>query len=131
MDVGALTPPLWGFEEREKLMAFYERAPGARMHANYFRFGGVRQDLPAKLIDDIEVFCDPFLGVVDDLDRLLTGLRIFKQRNVEIGRGTLQQAWSWGFSDVMVRASAPPGISARRSSTNAILRWSSTFQQFE
>ena len=64
MDVGALTPPLWGFEEREKLMVFYERASGARMHANYFRPGGVHQDLPPKLIDDIEAFCDPFLKVL-------------------------------------------------------------------
>jgi NADH-quinone oxidoreductase subunit D len=105
MDVGALTPPLWGFEEREKLMVFYERASGARMHANYFRVGGVRQDLPSKLIDDIEAFCDPFLRVVDDLDRLLTNLRIFKQRNVDIGRVTLNDAWGLGFSGVMVRAS--------------------------
>ena len=105
MDVGALTPPLWGFEEREKLMVFYERASGARMHANYFRVGGVHQNLPPKLVDDIEAFCDPFLSVVDDLDRLLTGLRIFKQRNVDIGRVTLKQAWEWGFSGVMLRGS--------------------------
>src|SRR5207344_454096 len=105
MDVGALTPPLWGFEEREKLMVFYERASGSRMHAAYFRVGGVHQDLPPKLIDDIEAFCDPFLKVVDDLDRLLTGNRIFKQRNVDIGVVTLQQAWEWGFSGVMVRGS--------------------------
>ena len=85
MDVGALTPPLWGFEEREKLMVFYERASGSRMHAAYFRVGGVHQDLPPKLIDDIEAFCDPFLKVVDDLDGLLTDNRIFKQRNVDIG----------------------------------------------
>jgi NADH-quinone oxidoreductase subunit D len=89
MDVGALTPPLWGFEEREKLMVFYERASGARMHANFFRIGGVHQDLPAKLIDDIEAFCDPFLGVVDDLDRVVS----------------LSDAWAWGFSGVMVRGS--------------------------
>ena len=68
MDVGALTPPLWGFEEREKLMVFYERASGSRMHAAYFRVGGVHQDLPEKLIDDIEAFCDPFLKVCDDLE---------------------------------------------------------------
>jgi NADH-quinone oxidoreductase subunit D len=105
MDVGALTPPLWGFEEREKLMVFYERASGSRMHAAYFRIGGVHQDLPPKLIDDIEAFCDPFLKVVDDLDRLLTANRIFKQRNVDIGVVTLQQAWEWGFSGVMVRGS--------------------------
>src|SRR6266487_509158 len=72
MDVGALTPPLWGFEEREKLMVFYERASGARMHANYFRTGGVHQDLPPKLLDDIWDFCDPFLKVCDDIEVLLT-----------------------------------------------------------
>jgi NADH-quinone oxidoreductase subunit D len=105
MDVGALTPPLWGFEEREKLMVFYERASGSRMHAAYFRIGGVHQDLPPKLIDDIDAWCDPFLGVVADLERLLTGNRIFKQRNVDIGVVTLKQAWEWGFSGVMVRGS--------------------------
>jgi NADH-quinone oxidoreductase subunit D len=105
MDVGALTPPLWGFEEREKLMVFYERASGARMHAKYFRPGGVHQDLPPKLIDDIYAFCDPFLKVVDDLDVLLTDNRIFKQRNVDIGVVSLDDAWNWGFSGVMVRGS--------------------------
>jgi len=105
MDVGALTPPLWGFEEREKLMVFYERASGARMHATYFRIGGVHQDLPEKLIDDIEAFCDPFLRVCDDLEVLLTDNRIFKQRNVDIGVVKLDDAWGWGFSGVMVRGS--------------------------
>ena len=105
MDVGALTPPLWGFEEREKLMVFYERASGSRMHAAYFRPGGVHQDLPRKLVDDIYAFCDPFLKVCDDLETLLTGNRIFKQRNVDIGVVTLDQAWAWGFSGVMVRGS--------------------------
>ena len=105
MDVGALTPPLWGFEEREKLMVFYERACGSRMHAAYFRPGGVHQDLPRKLIDDIDAFCDPFLKVCDDLETLLTGNRIFKQRNVDIGVVTLEDAWAWGFSGVMVRGS--------------------------
>jgi len=105
MDVGALTPPLWGFEEREKLMVFYERASGSRMHAAYFRVGGVRQDLPGKLIDDIEAFCDPFLRVCDDLEILLTDNRIFKQRNVDIGVVSLEDAWKWGFSGVMVRGS--------------------------
>ena len=105
MDVGALTPPLWGFEEREKLMVFYERASGSRMHAAYFRPGGVHQDLPPKLIDDIYAFCDPFLKVVDDLDALLTGNRIFKQRNVDIGVVKLSDCWNWGFSGVMVRGS--------------------------
>ena len=105
MDVGALTPPLWGFEEREKLMVFYERASGARMHSAYFRPGGVHQDLPPQLIDDIYAFCDPFLKVCDDLETLLTGNRIFKQRNVDIAVVTLEQAWAWGFSGVMVRGS--------------------------
>ncbi|UOM34912.1 NADH-quinone oxidoreductase subunit D [Acuticoccus sp. I52.16.1] len=105
MDVGALTPPLWGFEEREKLMMFYERACGARMHSNYVRPGGVHQDLPPDLIDDIEAFCDPFLSVVDDLDRLITDNRIFRQRNAEIGVVTLDECWAWGFSGVMVRGS--------------------------
>jgi NADH-quinone oxidoreductase subunit D len=105
MDVGALTPPLWGFEEREKLMVFYERASGSRMHAKYFRIGGVHQDLPEKLIDDIEAFCDPFLRVCDDLEVLLTDNRIFKQRNVDIGVVKLADAWGWGFSGVMVRGS--------------------------
>jgi len=105
MDVGALTPPLWGFEEREKLMVFYERASGSRMHAAYFRPGGVHQDLPDRLVADIGDFCDPFLKVVDDLDALLTENRIFRQRNADIGVVTLDEAWNWGFSGVMVRGS--------------------------
>ena len=105
MDIGALTPPLWGFEEREKLMGFYERASGSRMHAAYFRVGGVHQDLPPKLIDDIAGFCDPFLKVCDDLEELLTENRIFKQRNVDIGVVKLEDAWARGFSGVMVRGS--------------------------
>ncbi|RUT90532.1 MULTISPECIES: NADH-quinone oxidoreductase subunit D [unclassified Mesorhizobium] len=105
MDIGALTPPLWGFAEREKLMVFYERASGARMHANYFRIGGVHQDMPPKLLDDIWAFCDPFLKVCDNLDELLTGSRIFKQRNVDVGVIGLEDTWAWGFSGVMVRGS--------------------------
>jgi len=105
MDVGALTPPLWGFEEREKLMIFYERASGSRMHAAYFRPGGVHQDLPPELIDDIEAFCDPFLQVLDDIEVLLTDNRIFKQRNVDIAVVSLEYAFAWGFSGVMVRGS--------------------------
>ncbi len=105
MDVGALTPPLWGFEEREKLMIFYERACGARMHAAYVRPGGVHQDLPPELIDDIEAWCDPFLDVCDDIEGLLTNNRIFKQRNVDIATVKLEDAWAWGFSGVMVRGS--------------------------
>ncbi|HEX4766339.1 MAG TPA: NADH-quinone oxidoreductase subunit D [Lichenihabitans sp.] len=105
MDVGALTPPLWGFEEREKLMAFYERASGARLHANYFRPGGVHEDLPTRLVEDIGAFCAPFLKTVDDLTTLFIDNRIFKQRNVDIGIVTLDECWAWGFSGVMVRGS--------------------------
>ena len=105
LDIGALTPPLWGFEEREKLMVFYERASGSRMHAAYFRPGGVHQDLPQALIDDIAAFCDPFLKVLEDINDLLTPNRIFKQRNVDIGVVKLDDAWKWGFSGVMVRGS--------------------------
>ena len=108
MDVGALTPPLWGFEEREKLMVFYERASGSRMHANYFRPGGVARDLPEKLIEDIGAFCDPFLKVCDDLTDLFLDNRIFKQRNVGIGIVSLEECWKWGFSGVMVRGSGAP-----------------------
>src|SRR5690606_22026243 len=92
MDVGALTPPVWGFEWREKLMIFYERASGARMHAAYFRPGGVHQDLPQALVGDIAVFCDEFLDFMVDLDRLLTENRIFKQRNADIGVVSLEDA---------------------------------------
>jgi NADH-quinone oxidoreductase subunit D len=105
LDVGALTPPLWGFEEREKLMVFYERASGSRMHAAYVRPGGVHQDLPQKLIDDIGHFCDTHPKVLDDIESLLTGNRIFKQRNVDIGVVSLEEAFAWGFSGVMVRGS--------------------------
>ena len=105
MDVGALTPPLWGFEEREKLMVFYERASGARMHSAYIRPGGVHQDLPEQLVADIGAWCDPFLKVCDDIEGLLTDNRIFKQRNVDIGVVSLEDAFAWGFSGVMVRGS--------------------------
>jgi len=86
-------------------MVFYERASGSRMHAAYIRPGGVHQDLPPELVADIYAFCDPFLKVVDDLDNLLTGNRIFKQRNADIGVVSLADAWNWGFSGVMVRGS--------------------------
>ncbi len=105
MDVGALTPPLWGFEEREKLMIFYERACGARLHANYFRPGGVHQDLPDALLDDIEEWANHFPNVLDDIDGLLTENRIFKQRNVDIGIVNEEEIQQWGFSGVMVRGS--------------------------
>src|SRR5512139_3506852 len=92
MDVGALTPITWGFEEREKLMVFYERASGARLHANYFRVGGVRQDLPPELVQDISDWCDQFPKVLDDIEGLITDNRIFKQRNVDIGKVTRDEA---------------------------------------
>ncbi|OJU56393.1 MAG: NADH dehydrogenase, partial [Alphaproteobacteria bacterium 62-8] len=104
MDVGALTPPLWGFEEREKLMGFYEQASGARMHANYFRAGGVHQDLPPGLVDDIAVFCEHFPKVLDDIEVLLTDNRIFKQRNVDIAAVSRADAEALGFSGVMLRS---------------------------
>ncbi len=103
MDVGALTPPLWGFEEREKLMIFYERASGSRMHANYFRMGGVHQDLTPQLLEDIYAFCEHFPKVLDDIEGLLTHNRIFKQRNVDIGVVTRADALAWGMSGVMLR----------------------------
>ena len=105
MDVGALTPPLWGFEEREKLMVFYERACGSRMHAAYFRVGGVHQDLPDALIHDIDAWCDQFPEKMKDIETLITDNRIFKQRNVDIGVVTQEEALAWGFSGVMVRGS--------------------------
>jgi len=108
LDVGALTPPLWGFEEREKLMVFYERASGARLHANYFRPGGVHQDLPQALIDDIEAWCESYLKVLADMDELLTDNRIFKQRNVNIGVVSLADGMAYGFTGVMIRGSGAP-----------------------
>ena len=108
MDVGALTPPVWGFEEREKLMVFYERACGSRMHAMYFRPGGVHQDLPQKLLEDISLWCKQFPKKLNDIETLLTGNRIFKQRNVDIGVVSKQDAYDWGFSGVMIRGSGIP-----------------------
>lgn len=105
MDVGALTPPLWGFEEREKLMVFYERASGARLHAAYFRPGGVHQDLTPQLIEDIDAWAEAFPRLLDDIDGLLTENRIFKQRNADIGVVTEKDIQDWGFSGVMVRGS--------------------------
>ncbi len=108
MDVGALTPPLWGFEEREKLMVFYERACGARLHAAYFRPGGVHQDLPQALLDDIMGWTATFPKVMEDIEDLLTENRIFKQRNVDIGVVSKEDAQNWAFSGVMVRGSGMP-----------------------
>ena len=105
MDVGALTPTLWGFEEREKLMGFYERVSGSRLHANYFRAGGVHKDLPIGLDKDINKFCNSFPRIIDDLETLLTDNRIFKQRNVDIGVVSKQDALDYSFSGVMLRGS--------------------------
>ncbi|MGB0906854.1 MAG: NADH-quinone oxidoreductase subunit D [Maricaulaceae bacterium] len=105
MDVGALTPPVWGFEEREKLMVFYERASGSRMHAAYFRPGGVHQDLPQALVDDLLAWCEQFPQKLKDIETLLTNNRIFKQRNADIGVVTKQDCYDWGFSGVLVRGS--------------------------
>ncbi len=105
LDVGALTPSLWGFEERETLMTFYERVSGSRLHANYFRAGGVHQDLPGGLNEDILKFCHTFPKVIDDLETLLTDNRIFKQRNVDIGVVTKEEAIDHSFSGVMLRGS--------------------------
>ncbi len=108
LDVGALTPSLWGFEEREKLMVFYERVSGSRLHANYFRPGGVHIDMPTGLAEDIDQFCKNFPKVIDDLENLLTDNRIFKQRNVDIGIVSSKEALDYGFSGVMLRGSGSP-----------------------
>ena len=105
MDCGAMTPTLWAFEEREKLMEFYERVSGARMHAAYFRPGGVHQDMPKGLAEDIFAYCDRLPPVLDDIEGLLTENRIFRQRNVDIGVISAKDAQDWGFSGVMLRGS--------------------------
>jgi NADH-quinone oxidoreductase subunit D len=105
LDVGAITPLLWGFEEREKLMEFYERVSGARLHAAYFRPGGVHQDLPAGMVDDIRAWNHRFPQVIDELEHLLTENRIFKQRTVDIGVVTAAEAYDWGFSGPVLRGS--------------------------
>ena len=108
LDVGSLTPSLWGFEERETLMTFYERVSGSRLHANYFRTGGVHQDLPRGLSEDIAKFCQNFPKVINDIETLLTDNRIFKQRNVDIGIVSKQDALDYSFSGVMLRGSGIP-----------------------
>jgi NADH-quinone oxidoreductase subunit D len=105
LDLGAITPFLWGFEERERLMEFYERASGARLHANYFRPGGVHMDLPPRLVDDILAFCETFPKTIDDIERLLTENRIFRQRTVNIGIISATDAADWGLSGPMLRGS--------------------------
>jgi len=108
LDVGAMTPLLWGFEEREKLMVFYERVSGARLHAAYFRPGGVHRDLPAGLLEDISKFCDEFPKIIDDVESLLTENRIFRQRTVDVGIVNRDDALDWGFSGPMLRGSGVP-----------------------
>ena len=108
LDVGALTPSLWGFEERETLMTFYERVSGSRLHANYFRAGGVHQDLPRGLDKDISNFCGNFPKAINELEALLTDNRIFKQRNVDIGIVSKEDALEYSFSGVMLRGSGVP-----------------------
>jgi NADH dehydrogenase (ubiquinone) Fe-S protein 2 len=105
LDVGAFTPFLWAFEEREKLMEFYERVSGARMHAAYIRPGGVHEDLPLGLLDDIYIFAKGFNSRIDEIEELLTNNRIWKQRLVNVGVVTKQEAQNWGFSGVMLRGS--------------------------
>ncbi len=105
LDVGAITPALWGFEEREKGMEFYDRVCGARLHANYFRPGGVSMDMPAGLAEDMWEWCEQFPKFLTDLDNLLTNNRIFKQRTVDIGVASAEEALNWGFSGPMLRGS--------------------------
>ena len=108
LDIGAMTPLLWGFEEREKLMEFYERVSGARMHANYFRPGGVSREMPAGLTDDIRAWMATFPKVLDDIERLLNENRIFRQRTVDIGVVAADEALDLGFTGPMLRASGVP-----------------------
>jgi len=108
MDVGAVTPFLWCFEQRELLMEFYERVSGARLHAAYYRPGGVHQDLPAGLVEDVAAWAEKFPQVMDDVEGLLTENRIFKQRLVDIGKVSSKDALDWGFTGPMLRASGIP-----------------------
>ena len=128
MDVGALTPPLWGFEEREKLMVFYERASGSRMHANYFRPGGVHQDCPNKLIEDIGAWCDPFLKVCDDLQELVHRKPHLQAAQCRYRRRQPRGLLALGlFRRDGARLRRARGICARRSPMNATRRWISIF----
>jgi NADH-quinone oxidoreductase subunit D len=108
MDVGAITPFLWAFEERETIMEFYERVCGARLHAAYIRPGGVHQDLPDGLLEDISSFAAKFPKLIDDMETLLTENRIFKTRTVDIGAIDSVNALNWGFTGPMLRASGLP-----------------------
>ena len=128
LDVGAITPSLWGFEEREKLMEFHEAASGARLHANYFRPGGVAKDLPAGLEERIAAWAETFPKFVDDLEELLTGNRIWKQRTVDIGVMDAEQALAWGFTGPACARAACRGTCAGRSRTTNTPRWTSRFR---
>ena len=129
LDIGAMTPLLWGFEEREKLFEFYERVSGARMHANYFRPGGVAREMPAGLAEDIQAWMQTFPKVLDDIERLLNDNRIFRQRTVDIGVVGAEEAIDLGFSGPMIRASGPGlGSYARASPTRSTSGWTSTFR---
>jgi NADH dehydrogenase (ubiquinone) Fe-S protein 2 len=105
MDVGAMTPFLWAFEEREKLMEFYERVSGARMHAAYIRPGGVSCDIPLGFLDDVHLFISQFNYRLDEIEEMLTGNRIWKERLVDVGVVSAEKAIEWGFSGVMLRGS--------------------------
>jgi NADH-quinone oxidoreductase subunit D len=108
LDVGAITPSLWGFEEREKMMEFYEAVSGARLHSNYYRVGGVKSDMPAGLSERIAAWADTFPKFIDELEDLLTGNRIWKQRTVDIGVVSAEDALAWGFTGPPLRASGVP-----------------------
>lgn len=108
MDIGALTPFLWLFEEREKLMEFYERVSGARMHSNYFRPGGVSQDLPVGIISDIFQFTKSYYSRLSEIEELLNLNRIWRERVINVGKVTIDQAFEWGFTGVMIRGSGLP-----------------------
>ena len=126
MDVGALTPPLWGFEQRELLMEYYEGVSGSRMHAAYFRPGGVHQDLPDGMLDSMEAWIKQFYPFLKDIEKLLNDNRIFRLRTVDIGVVNPQQALDWGFSGPMIRASGLPWDLRSRSPTTSTTAWIST-----
>jgi len=108
LDVGAMTPFLWSFEEREKLMEFYERVSGARLHASYIRPGGVSSDLPLGMLDDIFLFCNSFIDRLAEVEEMLTTNRIWKERLIDIGIVSAESAVAWGFSGVLLRGSGIP-----------------------
>lgn len=122
LDVGALTPFLWAFEEREKIMEFYERVSGARMHANYIRPGGVAQDIPFGILNDINIFTKQFSDRINEIEELLTNNRIWKQRIINIGLVSLDQALTWGFTGVLLRATGLPW-DLRKTQTYELYKW--------